>query len=80
MLIQHFTPNVDASSGNKNLTQKYYGDIMVWACGSFAASVLLIIISTASVQIGRLRRQGCDNSSDDRVILTQNMEDDDFEK
>ena len=54
---------------------------MVWACGSFALAVLIIISSTASVQIGRLRKQRAisDIPPEDKVCLTQNMEADPIE-
>ena len=76
MLIQHFTPNEDSSKTSTHLQQKYYGNIMVWACGSFALAVLIIISSTASVQIGRLRKQRAisDIPPEDKVCLAHNME------
>ena len=82
MLIQHFTPSVDSSKIATNSQQKYYGSIMVWACGSFAIAVLIIISSTASVQIGRLRTQSADRdvTPEDKAILTQNIEEDNGKK
>ena len=81
MLIQHFTPNEDSSNTTTHLQQKYYRNIMVWACGCFALAVLIIISSTASAQIGRLRKQRAISviPPEDKVCLTHNMEADPIE-
>ena len=81
MLIQHFTPNEDSSNKSTHLQQKYYRNIMVWACGSFALAVLIIISSTAPVQIGSFRKQRAISNipSEDKVCLADNIEADPIE-
>ena len=74
MLIQHFTPKIESSNVTSSIQQIYYRSIMVYACGSFALAVLIIISSTASIDIGRLRSQVRTVPPDDKVSLMQNME------
>ena len=74
MLIQHFTPKIESSNVTSSIQQIYYRSIMVYACGSFALAVLIIISSTASIEIGRLRSQVKIVPPDDKVSLMQNME------
>ena len=74
MLIQHFTPKIESSNVKSSIQQIYYRSIMVYACGSFALAVLIIISSTASIEIGRLRSQTRTVHPDDKISLMQNME------
>ena len=79
MLIQHFTPKIESSNVTSSIQQIYYRSIMVYACGSFALAVLIIISSTASIEIGRLRSRVKTVLPDDKVSLMQNMEENQIE-
>ena len=49
MIIQHFVPS---GKGNEEGLKSYYGNVMVWVCGSFALVGMLSALTMIPIKIG----------------------------
>ena len=53
MIIQHYVPT---TKGDYNGLKAYYGNVMVWVCGSFALIGMLSALSMIPIKIGAFHK------------------------